>query len=505
MAREGAGAILRSMLERGRRAGLAATVLWLAVGTAAASGALAAAQPFSDPIYAARLQWGLGRGGWTPALALPATRPTIAILDSGLDLRHPEWSAPGLVAFPHSVIRGDSNVADVSPFGHGTAVAGIAAAPADGLGIVGVAPAAPMSAQVMPVQVADRSGQTSDEDLVAGIRWAVLHGARVINISMGGPGYRQAVQDAVDWAFARGALVVAAAGNEGSSHGTDPLSYPAGYAHVLGVGAQCDGDVAPPDCPQAYGPALFTSHNRALDVIAPGVDVISTVPTSVRSRRVGPGYALMDGTSAAAPYVAGVAALVFAAHPEASPSQVMRQIENTALPMGPAGWNDRAGHGVVDPAAALAAPLPPPDPGEPNDDVPLLADGASVAGLAGPTTVTASVGRDDPTDLYPIVLRRGEAVVATLASGARRALSLSLWRPGTTTVWSWMPSNERNRLRTAPPDGPGRRTLAVRAPRSGRYFLEVAASGDGGRYTLTVLPAAPTAPVPLVAAATSIP
>jgi len=84
-----------------------------------------------------------------------------------------------------------------------------------------------------------------------------------------------------------------------------------------------------------------------------------------------------------------------------------------------------------------------------------------------------------------VVPRRGAAVVATLVSGAHR--SLSLWRPGTTTVWSWKPANERNVLRYARPDERGRQALAVRAPVRGRDFLKVATTGAGGRYTLTVL------------------
>ncbi len=249
---------------------------------------------------------------WGPDLTTIAARPRIAILDSGIDPTHEEWGGPAspLVA-PRSTIRNDADASDHGITGHGTHVAGIAAAPTNGVGIVGVAPASAASAQVIPVQIADENGDSSDLTIIRGIRWAVNNGAKVINISAGGVGYSKAFQDTILWASSRGALVVASVGNQGQD--VNSLNYPAAYRRVLGVGAQCDG-VVTYDCPRPYGVATFSTHNRSVDVIAPGVDVLSTVPRRVTERVVAPGYALKDGTSMAAPYVAGVAALVMASN-----------------------------------------------------------------------------------------------------------------------------------------------------------------------------------------------
>ena len=226
-------------------------------------------------------------------------------------------------------------------------MAGIAAAPANGVGVVGVAPAVQGAAPVIPVQIADRDGSSTDETMMRGIRHAVLNGAKVINISAGGPGYSQAFQDTVFWATARGALIVASVGNQGQD--VNALNFPAGYRRVLGVGAQCDAIVTF-DCPRPFGVATFSNYNRTVDVIAPGVNVLSSVPRRVNERVVAPGYALKDGTSMAAPYVTGVASLVQAANGGTlSPYQLARHLKNTATDIGTAGRDDTSGYGVVNP------------------------------------------------------------------------------------------------------------------------------------------------------------
>ena len=182
----------------------------------------------TDPYYVGsgqNYQWSLHQGNWTLGLS-GYDRPTIAILDSGVDGSHEEWRAPGLLVFPRDTIHHRDRADDISSAGHGTHVAGIAAAPANGIGIVGVAPASanpalPGVSKVMPVQISDVQGVSTDATMVAGIRWAVNHGAKVINISSGGPGASNAFQDTVDWAFKRGALITASVGNEGLP---DPLN-----------------------------------------------------------------------------------------------------------------------------------------------------------------------------------------------------------------------------------------------------------------------------------------
>ena len=456
--------------------------------------------PPTDPLYAdsGDEQWGLklgsldpsSRGAWNPSLT-SYLRPPIAILDGGIDSTHEEWKPVNgqspLIA-PRSTFRDDNGAEDWGRVGHGTHVAGIAAAPINDVGVVGVAPASADS-PVMPVQIADRDGRSTDETMIKGIRWAVTHGARVINISAGGPGYSQAFQNTVNWAYARGALIVASVGNEGEDD--NEINYPAGYDHVLGVGAQCDGNVSFPDCPKAYGLARFTNHNGSLDVIAPGVNIVSSVPLRVHDREIAPGYAMKDGTSMAAPFVAGVAALVFGSHPGITPEQVTRLIEDTATDLGPRGRDDDSGWGIVNPASAVLAAAGPDDVEEINDTI------ASVQGflknaLEPPSNdaVTAWIDRfDDPVDIYPVRLRAGQTTRVTVTY-RRGLIGLWLWAPGTrSTPRSPAKAGTPGLLATAARAGARRQTIVFRPKRSGIHYVQVRAlRGTPGSYRLTVTP-----------------
>jgi len=454
----------------------------------------------TDPLYAdsGDEQWGLklgaldpsSRGAWNPSLT-SYQRPPIAILDGGIDSTHEEWKAVDgqspLIA-PRSTFRDDNGAEDWGRVGHGTHVAGIAAAPINGLGVVGVAPASADS-PVMPVQIADRDGRSTDETMIKGIRWAVTHGAKVINISAGGPGYSQAFQNTVNWAYARGALIVASVGNEGEDD--NQVNYPAGYDHVLGVGAQCDGNASFPDCPKAYGLARFTNHNATLDVIAPGVNVVSSVPLRVHDREVTPGYAMKDGTSMSAPFVAGVAALVFGSHPGITPEQVTRLIEDTATDIGPRGRDDQSGWGIVNPASAVLAPAGPDDVEEINDTIGSV-QGSVRNALEPPSNsaVTAWIDRfDDPVDVYPVRLSAG--TTTTVSVTYRRGLiGLWLWAPGTrSTPRSPAKAGTPGLLATAQVPGARRQTIVLRPKRAGVYYVQVRAlRGAPGEYRLTVTP-----------------
>jgi subtilisin family serine protease len=435
----------------------------------------------TDPLFTPTAQWGLlTRTSWGADLTTIAERPRIAILDSGIDPTHEEWGGPAspLVA-PRSTLRNDGNAVDHGLTGHGTHVAGIAAAPVNGVGIVGVAPAG-ASAQVIPVQIADQNGDSSDLTIIRGIRWAVRHGAKVINISAGGVGYSRAFQDTILWASSRGALVVASVGNQGQD--VNVLNYPAAYRRVLGVGAQCDG-IATYDCPRPFGVATFSTHNRSVDVIAPGVNVLSTVPLRVSERVVRPGYALKDGTSMAAPFVAGVAALVMASNRGAlSGYQVMSQIQNTATDIGSRGRDDFSGHGVVNPRAAVTLNAPADDTDEVNDDVKWVSRAISL-NQRRPATIKASADRvEDPDDVYAVRLRKGERLRMDLFH-RRGTLDLYLWNPGTRTVSTGENNLARHLVRFR--SGVKRRTvMTVTAPKAGRYYVNVFARAGKSTYTL---------------------
>jgi len=210
---------------------------------------------------------------------------TIAVVDTGIDYNHLEFE--GRIRAGYDFVDGDSIAEDSN--GHGTHVAGTIAAAKDGRGMTGVA----HDAKIMPIRVLDENGAGYLSDVIRGIRWATNNGADVINLSLGGTGYSQAMADAIRHASSRGTVVVMAAGNEG---GASP-EYPAAHAidHGIAVGAvQRDGRLA-------------NFSNRAgsqlLDyVTAPGVGITSTLP--------GNRYGRYSGTSMAAPHVAGVAGLL---------------------------------------------------------------------------------------------------------------------------------------------------------------------------------------------------
>ena len=309
-------------------------------------------------------------------------------------------------------------------------------------------------------------------------------GAKVISISAGGPGRSSAVQEAIYWATERGAVIVASVGNDG--HGGSALSYPAAYRRVIGVGALCDGKPTTRDCEAApTGVAAFSSRNRSVDLVAPGVNVISSVPGYVRERRVAPGYALKDGTSMAAPFVAGAAALVFANHPDLSAHQVRRQLANTATDIGRRGLDNTSGEGVVNPEAAARFAAPPDDPYEVNDTI---RRAARIGLPLGRTrTIEAMVDRrEDPTDLYAVRLRRGERVIARLTHAGGR-IELRLWGPGVRRI------TRARRARALLSLGRGNEragradiALGRRVPRTGRYLIDVGSRGGIGAYRLSI-------------------
>jgi subtilisin family serine protease len=272
---------------------------------------------------------------------------TIAVVDTGVDADHPEL-ASRLVAGYDFV--GDDNQPDDDSW-HGTMVAGVAAAqPNNGLGIAGSA----WNASVMPLKALDGDGVGTDADIAAAITWAADHGADVLNLSLGGPGDSPALRAAIDYAVARDVLVVAASGNEGSSR----PQYPAAYPGVVAVGAtDWSGNVTG-----------FSSYGAWLDLVAPGFAITSAYPALGAE----PAFASASGTSFAAPFVAGIAALVRAQNPSWTRSQVADQLRRSARDAGPRGIDASYGHGIVDAYASVGGPpappfrAPPGDPKEPN-------------------------------------------------------------------------------------------------------------------------------------------
>lgn len=257
----------------------------------------------------------------------------VAVLDSGVDARSPQLS--GRVLPGVDLTRTGGGRADSDCLGHGTFVAGIiAAAPAAGTGVAGVAP----KVRILPIRITDRSAG-APEAIATGIRTAVDRGAGVINVSAGTTVRNPAMEEAVRYAERRNVVVVAAAGNRAEGPGV--RTYPAALPGVLAVGAMNNSGRRSDSATQSAPVAL----------VAPGEDVVSIGPR-------GPGHWQGSGTSYAAPFVSGTVALVRAYRPGLSAAQIRHRLQATAdlpaaeLPDALLGW------GVVNPMAALATVLP---------------------------------------------------------------------------------------------------------------------------------------------------
>ncbi|MFC0189347.1 S8 family peptidase [Fictibacillus aquaticus] len=223
----------------------------------------------------------------------------VAILDTGVDYNHPDLA--GKVIKGYDYIDNDWDPMDLND--HGTHCAGItAAATNNSRGIAGMAP----NVSIYAVRVLDANGSGSLSGIANGIYHAADNGAKVISLSLGGPSGSTSLSNAINYAVSKGAVVVAAAGNESTS----APSYPAYYSNTIAVAATDSADRL----------ASFSNYGSWVDVAAPGVDILSTVP--------GGYYAYMSGTSMATPLVAGVAGLL--ASQGRSASNIRAAIENTA-------------------------------------------------------------------------------------------------------------------------------------------------------------------------------
>ncbi|HQC15789.1 S8 family peptidase [Mesotoga prima] len=244
----------------------------------------------------------------------------VAILDTGIDGTHPDLE--GKVAGGDDFTGTDSYSDDN---GHGTHVSGtVAAIYSNNSGVYGVAP----SASLYAVKVLDSTGSGYLDWIIAGIEWAIANEIDVINMSLGTTSDVQSLEDACNAAFADGVLIVAAAGNSGNKPGNrDTVEYPGGYASVIAVAASDSNDLR----------ASFSSTGPDVELIAPGVSILSSIP--------GDGYAYYSGTSMASPHVAGVAALVLGANPELTNDDVRLILQQTAENLGLK--QEHQGYGLV--------------------------------------------------------------------------------------------------------------------------------------------------------------
>jgi subtilisin family serine protease len=277
---------------------------------------------------------------------------TIAVIDTGADLAAPDLAAKAPLAY--NVLTRSTAVTD--PNGHGTFVASLAAgSSSNGDGIAGSSG----DARLMVIEAADRQGSFTDLDEAAAIVYAVDHGARIINLSLGGPTTSSTERRAVDYAVAKGALLVAAIGN--GHGGGNPVEYPAALLQPVGSRGVGGRGLSVGASTRSGARASFSNTGTHISLAAPGEAVFGAVSAaSAESRypRVSlPGsvnglYGYASGTSFATPQVAGAAALVWAANPRLRADEVASILEQTASARGK--WSSELGYGVLDVAAAVA-------------------------------------------------------------------------------------------------------------------------------------------------------
>ncbi|MBN1922245.1 MAG: S8 family serine peptidase [Anaerolineae bacterium] len=306
----------------------------------------------NDPYYSN--QWAHTRMNSAAAwdISTGSNTVTIAVIDTGIDETHPDLAAK--IVAGYDFVDDDANPHDLN--GHGTHVAGIAAAITNnGVGVAGMS----WGARIMPVRVLDASGSGYNSDITSGINWAYTHGAKVLNLSLGGSSPSTTMQNAVTAATNAGSLVIAAMGNCRTAGGgcpvANPTAYPAAYNNVMAVAA------TGPDDTYAY----YSQYGSHCDIAAPGGamtylhdpdGIYSTLPTydvEMTGEGFSKNYDYLQGTSMATPYVSGLAALIWSVSPGLTPAQVQQVMQDTAVDLGPTGWDVNYGYGRIDALAAL--------------------------------------------------------------------------------------------------------------------------------------------------------
>jgi len=328
----------------------------------------------NDPYYS--YQWHMTRIGMEKAWELSQGEGVVvAIIDTGVKQSLEDLSNTNFTT-GYDFVNDDNDPTDDE--GHGSHVCGtIAQSTNNGVGVTGIA----YKATIMPVKVLDRRGSGSYDDIADGIYYAVDHGADIINMSLGGSTDLQVLEDAVNYAWEHGVVVVCAAGNENTS---EP-SYPAAYENAISVAATTSIDTR----------ASYSNYGSTIDIAAPGGDsgdnngdgyddmiLQNTFGSS------GDGYYFYAGTSMASPHVAGVAALVKAANPSLTNVQIRQILESTAEDLGDTGWDQYFGYGLVDAYAAVLEAIGGSGGGGDEDTTPPTISGVNATNI---TTNSATI------------------------------------------------------------------------------------------------------------------
>jgi hypothetical protein len=452
----------------------------------------AAAFTPSNPFYGK--QWYLNQDHAFDAWPSPPPLDTVkvAIIDSGVDCGLPDFK--GQIAASKTFVGGNPCM---DTEGHGTIVAGEIAGALDSSGVVGLA----YSSQLVVAKVVASDGTIPLKAEASAIRWSVNQGARVVNLSFGGvrdpmspslDTYSKVEADAVAYAIRKGAVVVAAVGNADEAYATpwEYASWPAALPHVLGVGALTKaGNV----------PEFSDRDSTFVDIAAPGVGIFSTFPTNLTSKQpdcqlqgytdcATGDYHRPEGTSFAAPQVSAAAAVLLGLDPTLTSSQVTtlleRQADDVSATTGcaecPAGRDKYSGWGSLDVKNAVVAleegGPPPSDRLEPNDNA---SQARKLYGRRSSLNATLDYW-DDRADVYRVRLKPGQHLEARVEGHwAHADIALSLWRPGTRTVFS-------KHGAVAHTSQPGKtQRLSYTAGKGGWYDVELRLTRHGsGRYAL---------------------
>lgn len=346
----------------------------------------------NDPYYSA-YEWHLPKVSAPTAwdTTTGSASVTVAVVDSGVQANHPDLS--GRVLAGYDFVNSDYDPSDDN--GHGTAVAGVAAAKGnDGVGVAGAA----WDVSILPVKVMNSSGSGSYSAIANGITYAADNGARVINLSLGGTSSSTTLKSAVSYAWNKGCVIIAAAGNNGSS----TTVYPAAYPNVVAVSATTSSDTL----------ASFSSYGSFVDLSAPGQNITTSWLNS--------SYITISGTSFSSPLTAGVAALAISLNPSLSNTQVVSLLTANTDDLGAAGYDIYFGAGRLNAAKVIAAAAPVPDTPVADTTPPVTAvtNPANGASIGGARPVSVSVASSDNIGVTKAELYIDGRVAYTSSTGS---------------------------------------------------------------------------------------
>ena len=415
-----------------------------------------ATQVPDDPRYID--QWALQRISSASAwdITTGSSSIIVAVIDTGIDTSHPDRPQNLMLGADYIVDSSGNTLVSGDPQGHGTHVAGIIAARMNnGTGVTGIAP----GVTLMAIRVLDASGSGDTFTTAKGITYAVDHGAKVINLSLSGDTSDSAEEAAVNYAYSKGAMLVAAAGNCYQGGGdcnylNNPVMYPAALDHVVAVAATTYNDK------QAY----YSETGPYIDLAAPG-GAQSTAPTDPRSDLIlstcsGATYCNKAGTSMASPYVAGVAALVWSVNPSLSPDQVETILRQSAVDLGTAGRDDVFGYGRVN---------------------------AYQAAVKAQTTLGSPTGyvAQSVSQSFPVTMTVGQQISASLQILNTGGVT---WQQGTMRLGTSRPQDRDSAFYTAgnwiSATRPATMDQATVAPgQTGRFAFILTAPSAGGTFT----------------------